>query len=125
MFPHSITIFNIVNEEYRRQFVEDVFYYFDKAVSSEGRGESCNLTYHVIFSDTALKKYLTLEEYKKQKDYEAYYTLNLNDIIVLGECDDIETLSDLQKSNKEYFLIKDIADNRYGSSDLQNIEVTS
>jgi hypothetical protein len=127
MFSNTITIFNIVkkdNIEYRKKVVNNVFYYNQKIISSEGKGDKYNSSHNVIFSNTALKDYLQYEDYQNATDYENYYTLRVNDIIVLGECDNITDLSDLQKSNKEFFLIKTIADNRYGSEELQNIEVT-
>jgi len=128
MFPHTITIFNVVktidNIIYNKQVVSDVFYYSDKAISQEGNGEKYTTVHHVIFSNEALNNYL-IEDYKNACDKENYYTLNVNDIIVVGECDLISDLSDLQKTNKEYFLIKSISNNQYGIQDLQNIEVTN
>ena len=124
MFPHTITIFNIVNGEYRRQIVDNVFYYTDKSIVDENKGEKIDISYNIIFSAEALKKYLSPDEYSSKNNYVDYYTLKLNDIIVLGECSKISDLKDLQKSSKEYFLIKRIADNRYGGEILQNIEVS-
>ena len=128
MFPHTITIFNITKNDgvtYNRKVVSDVFYYKEKSVSDEQHGDKPNYQYHVILSSEALKSYLNNEEYQSLDDKTNNFTLKINDIIVLGECEDITDLIDLQKSNKEYFLIRTINDSQYGSDDLQNIEVTN
>lgn len=128
MFPHTITIFNITKNDgitYNRKVVSDVFYYREKSVQDEQHGDKPNYQYHVILSSEALKSYLNNEEYQSLDDKTNNFTLKINDIIVLGECEDITDLIDLQKSNKEYFLIRTINDNQYGSEDLQNIEVTN
>lgn len=128
MFPHTITIFNITKDNqvvYNRKVVSDVFYYKEKSTQDEQHGDKPNYQYHVILSSDALKNYLNNEEYQSLEDKSNNFTLKINDIIVLGECESITDLIDLQKSNKEYFLIRTINDNQYGSEDLQNIEVTS
>lgn len=128
MFPHTITIFNITKNDgvtYNRKVVSDVFYYREKSVQDEQHGDKPNYQYHVILSSEALKSYLNNEEYQSLDDKTNNFTLKINDIIVLGECEDITDLIDLQKSNKEYFLIRTINDNQYGSEDLRNIEVTN
>ncbi len=129
MFPHTITIFNIAKEDsdikYNRKLVSNVFYYKERIISEEGKGDKYSNLYHVIFSNESLKDYLENSQYSKLEKKNANYTLKEKDIIVLRECDDISDLLDLQQSNKEYFLIRKIADNRYGSEDLQNIEVTN
>ena len=128
MFPHTVTIFNITKNDgvtYNRKVVSDVFYYREKSVQDEQHGDKPNYQYHVILSSEALKSYLNNEEYQSLDDKTNNFTLKINDIIVLGECEDITDLIDLQKSNKEYFLIRTINDNQYGSEDLRNIEVTN
>lgn len=128
MFPHTITIFNITKNDgvtYNRKVVSDVFYYKEKSVIDEQHGDKPNYQYHVILSSEALKSYLNNEEYQSLDDKTNNFTLKINDIIVLGECEDITDLIDLQKSNKEYFLIRTINDNQYGREDLRNIEVTN
>ena len=129
MFPHSITIFNIINEKdkiiYNRKVVNAVFYYKKKLISQEGKGDKYTYAYHVIFSNEALKNYLEKDSYKLLNDKIDNYTLKENDIVVLGECDAIEDLLELQKSNKDYFLIRSIGDNRYGNESLQNMEITN
>lgn len=128
MFPHTITIFNVIkdsNVTYNRKVVSDVFYYKEKSLQDEQHGDKPDYQYHVILSSEALKSYLNSEEYQSLEDKTNNFTLKMNDIIVLGECEVITDLIDLQKSNKEYFLIRTINDNQYGSEDLQNIEVTN
>ena len=129
MFPHTITIFNITKEngivKYNRKIVNDVFYYTQKAISEEGKGDKYSYLYHVIFSNDALKDYLENSQYSKLEDKSNNYTLKEKDIIVLNECEEITDLLDLQNSDNNYFLIRKINDNRYGSDDLQNIEVTN
>ena len=128
MFPHTITIFNITKSDgvtYNRKVVSDVFYYKEKNAQDEQHGDKPNYQYHVILSSEALKNYLNNEEYQSLEDKTNNFTLKINDIIVLGECEVITDLIDLQKTNKEYFLIRTINDNQYGSDDLQNIEVAN
>lgn len=124
MFPHTITIFNLINDIYYRKVVNDVFVTTKKIISQEGKGEKYIPVHNVIFSNTAMKDYLDVDSYKKLEDKKNNYTLRNNDIIVTGEFEDIDDLSDIQKTNVDYFLIKTISINNYGSDDLQNIEVT-
>lgn len=126
MFPHIVTVFNVIKNKdsiiYHRQVVKDVFSRKDKIVSQEGKGEKYTSAYDVIFSNVALKKWVNKQEFSGE---EGTYTLRENDIIVLGEYNNISDLSDLQKSNADYFLIKTVSENLYGEEDLQNIEVTN
>lgn len=129
MFPHTITIFNVIKNTnkitYQRKIVNDVFYYTEKIISEEGKGEKYSSAYHVIFSSDSLNSYLKSKEYKIAEDKENHFTLQANDIVVLGEFKEINDLSDIQRSDVEYFLIKTISDNQYGEDFLQNIEVTN
>lgn len=124
MFPHTITIFNLVNDIYNRKVVHNVFAHTDKIISQEGKGEKYTSEHRVIFSGNALNDYLTIDEYNKLSDKTNNFTLKNNDLIVIGEFKEIKELIDVTKTNVDYFLIKTISDNRYGSLDLQNIEVT-
>ncbi|MCI5543766.1 MAG: hypothetical protein MR405_07630 [Mollicutes bacterium] len=124
MFPHTITIFNLVNDIYNRKVVHNVFSHTDKIISQEGKGEKYTSAHRVIFSGNALNDYLTIDEYNKLSDKTNNFTLKNNDLIVIGEFKEIKELVDVTKTNVDYFLIKTISDNRYGSLDLQNIEVT-
>ncbi len=124
MFPHTITIFNLVNDTYYRKVVTDVFATTKKVISPEGKGEKYMSVHDVIFSDIAMKDYLDVDSYKALKDKSDNYTLKNNDVVVIGEFDDIEDLSDIQRTNVDYFLIKTISINNYGSEELQSIEVT-
>lgn len=129
MFPHTITLFNVIKSGgkviYQKTLIKDVFYYTSKIISEEGKGEKYSSTYHVIFSYEALCKYLKEKEFKVSENKKDYFTLQVNDIIVLGEIEGINDLSDIQRSDAEYFLIKTISDNQYGGTILQNIEVTN
>lgn len=126
MFPHIVTVFNVIKSKdsitYHRQVIEDVFFNKDKIISQEGKGEKYTSVYNVIFSNIALKKWVNKQEFSGKEET---YTLRENDIIVLGEYNNISDLSDLQKSNADYFLIKTVSENLYGEEDLQNIEVTN
>lgn len=127
MFSHTVTIFNITYDNdkviYNRKVISDVFYYKQKIISQEGKGDKYTYAYHIIFSKKALITYLDKSEYEILSDKTSNFTLKENDIVVLNECDTINDLIDLQKSNKDYFLIRSISDNRYGS--LANIEITN
>lgn len=120
MFPHTITIFNIVDGQYIRKVVSDVFYVSEKIISQEGNGEKYTNTHRVIFSKDSLSKYIEKSQYIPNMDV---FTLKTNDIIVkgiIGQITDIKELNDY-----DYFRIKTISDNSdYGSSFLRNIEVT-
>ena len=126
MIPHTVTVFNVIETtdtvKYHRCVVNDVFHYEKQSITTEGKGEKTNSIYNVVFSKEALKKYV--DSINVDSD-ENIFTLKENDIIVYGEVKAIEDLKDLQKSYNKYFLIKSISDNRYGSSDLNNILVTS
>ena len=78
----------------------------------------------MIFSSISLNDFVSNIDYKKISDKSKKFTLKPNDIIVFGIFGDVNSLSDIQKSNIEYFLIKSISTNQYGNSILQNIEVT-
>lgn len=126
MFPHTVTIFNVIkikdNITYHRQIVSDVFFHVNKIISQDGKGEKYTYAYDVIFSKEALKKWVSKQSFEAKEDT---YTLRDNDIVVLGEYKEIDDLIDLQKSNIDYFFIKTISENLYGYNSLQNIEVTN
>lgn len=124
MFPHTITIFNLVNDTFYRKVVKDVFTTTKKVISPEGKGEKYMPVHDVIISNIAMKDYLDIDSYNELEDKSNNYTLKNNDIVVIGEFKDINDLLDVQKANVDYFLIKTISINNYGSDDLQNIEVT-
>lgn len=120
MFPHTITIFNIVNGRYFREVVSDVFYISEKIVSQDGNGEKYTNTHRVIFSKESLNKYVDKSDFEVNTDT---FTLKINDIIVKGEIDEIKDINDLK--DYDCFRIKTISDNSdYGNEYLRNIEVT-
>lgn len=121
MYTHTITIFNIVDGVYHRQVVKDVFYHSELIISPEGMGEKYQNAHKVIFSQKALSKYVEKNDFRADSKT---FTLKVNDLVVKGEIEQIEDISSVQKAGYEYFLIKTISDNRYGSKLLQNIEVT-
>lgn len=122
MFPHTITIFNIVDGKYKRSVVKDTFYISEKIISQDGNGEKYSNTHRVIFSKDSLKDYVKKSYFKS--DMEAF-TLSINDIVVKGEINDISSQNDLKNKGYDYFLIKTISDNSdYGICNIQNIEVT-
>ncbi len=122
MFPHAITVVNIIDGNWHKEIVEDVFYYSDKIVSLDGKAEKYIDTHVCIFSNQSLKKYRDINEYKT--DFKGF-TLQTNDLIVKGKITDINDIRSLQKSGLDYFSIKTISKNNdYGSIELRNIEVT-
>lgn len=126
MFPHTVTIFNVIKDKenitYHRNVVSDVFYHVNKIISQDGKGEEYRYAYDVIFSKKALTKWVNKQDFVGNKDT---YTLRENDIIVLSEFKEINDIKELQISNANYFLIKTISENLYGDEALQNIEVTN
>lgn len=124
MFPDKVTVFNVVNDKYNRQVIDDVFAHTEKIISKEINGEKYSTVHRVIFSNNSLEKYLPYENYIILKDKSNNFTLKENDLIVIGEFKDITGLSEVQKFNADYFLIKSISDNTYAINNLNNIEVT-
>lgn len=125
MFPHTVTIFNVIQKSdkmlYHRCVVSDVYHYETQSISADRKGEKISSIYNVIFSNESLKKYV---EKLQENDNENIFSLKENDIIVYGEFEQITDLLDIQKSNYKYFLIKSISDNRVGSEELRNIVVS-
>lgn len=124
MFEHIVTVINVLNGQFYKCEVSDVFYHVDKIVSTDGKGEKYTNVHQTIFSDKTFDKYVEKHNFKGDKET---FTLKENDIIVKSKITDLEeinNLEELQKSNLDYFLIKTISDNKYGSILLQNIEVT-
>ena len=126
MFPNVVTVFNVIKNNngitYQRQIVTDVFSNKKKIISQEGKGDKYTSAYDVIFSNIALKNWKNKKEFSGEEET---YTLRENDIIVFGECNSISNLSELQKGNEEYFLIKTVSENLYGDEEMKNIEVTN
>lgn len=124
MFPDKVTVFNIVDDKFNQCIVDNVFAHTEKIISKEGNGEKYSTAHRVIFSNKALEKYLSYENYIVLNDKNNNFTLKENDLIVFGEFKEITDLSEVQKSHVDYFLIKSISDNTYAINNLNNIEVT-
>lgn len=122
MFPHTVTIFNIIGDKFYKQVVNDVFYHSEIIISQEGNGEKYQNAHRLILSNEAIKKYVEKRDFKPNTDT---FTLKVNDLVVKGEIDEIEDIADVQKAGYDYFLIKTISTNDdYGLEELRNIEVT-
>lgn len=126
MFPHIITIFNILKTDketvFKRWVVKDVFYISEKVLSQDGSGEKYTNVHRVIFSNKALEDYISKSDFKVDSKG---FTLNDNDIIVKDEIDVISNQNELKNKGYDYFLIKTISDNSdYGEEELRNIEIT-
>lgn len=122
MFPHTVTVVNIINGNWHKEIVEEVFYYSDKIVSLDGKAEKYVDTHTCIFSNQSLKEYRNISDYK---DNFKGFTLQTNDLIVKGKISDINDIRSLQKIGLDYFSIKTISKNNdFGSVELRNIEVT-
>lgn len=67
MFPHVVTVFNVIKDKdsitYHRQVVNDVFYHQNKIISQEGKGEKYTTAYDVIFSNSALEKWKSKQDF--------------------------------------------------------------
>jgi len=136
MFPHTITLFNVYKVDgkvcYHRALIESndatengVFFYKSNQVVDEGNGIKNASQYHCIIPFEQLTNYVERKKFNSLSDKTGKFTLAPNDIVVKGVCDEITSITELQSSTYDYFTIKTINDNRYGSEDLQNIEVTS
>lgn len=126
MFPHTITIYNVdSNGNYHKKIVKSVFYHTDKIISPEGHGEKYTSVHRVLFSKDSLTDYLPKSDYNQLKEKKNKFTLNENDVIVLGEYKDIDNLQEIYTSDIDYFTIKTISDNRNSICKIiDNIEVT-
>lgn len=129
MFPHTITVFNVDDSTdtlvINKCTVTDVFFYKEKIISQENKGEKYSNTYNCIFSDIALKKYLSLEAYTLLEDKTDKFTLVENKTIITKGDITIESLKDLEKL-EDWFYIKTKSDHLdYGDESLRNIEVTN
>lgn len=129
MFPHKVTLFNIykIDEKvyYRRTLLSDVFFYKSNQVVDEGKGIINASQYHLIVPLEQLNNYVDRKVFHNNVDKQDIFTFAPNDIAVFGECESINSIIELQKSTYDYFVIKVINDNRYGSQNLQSIEVTN
>lgn len=136
MFPHTITLFNVYKVDgkvyYHRTLIEPndatengVFFYKTNQVVDEGNGIKNASQYHCIIPFEQLTNYVERKEFNILSDKTGKFTFAPNDIVVKGVCNEITSITELQSSTYDYFTIKTINDNRYGSEDLQNIEVTS
>lgn len=126
MFENTVTVFNVVKDKdkviYHRQVVNNVFYHKEKMISQEGKGDKYTNAYDVIFSNIALVKWKSKQDFDNSDDT---YTLRENDIVVLNEYKKISDLKELQQSSVEWFMIKTVSENLYGDLELHNIEVTN
>lgn len=126
MFEDTVTVFNVIKDKdkvtYHRQFVNNVFYHKEKIISQEGKGDKYTNAYDVIFSNIALEKWKSKQDFDNSDDT---YTLRENDIIVLNEYKEISDLKELQQSSVDWFMIKTVSENLYGDLVLHNIEVTN
>ena len=113
MFPNTVTLINVSKSNgsvsYNSKKLEGVFLYKTNKVDKEENGEKDTSEYHCIIPKSVIDDSQAL--FKK------------NDLIVNGTCNDISSISELK--NIEYFTIKTIDDNLYGSYDLQYLEVTN
>lgn len=126
MFPHTVTVLNCVESNntisINQCVVSDVFFYSEKIIAKESKGENYSNTYSCIFSNIALKKYLKPNEYDDSSDN---FTLIENKTIIIKGDVDISNLDELKELN-DWFYVKTISDDSdYGEEDLRNIEVTN
>lgn len=126
MFENTVTVFNVVKDKdkviYHRQVVNNVFYHKKKMISQEGKGDKYTNAYDVIFSNIALVKWKSKQDFD---NFDDTYTLRENDIVVLNEYKKISDLKELQQSSVDWFMIKTVSENLYGDLELHNIEVTN
>ena len=136
MFPHTITLFNVYKVDskvyYHRTLIEPndtiengAFFYKTNQVADEGNGIKNASQYHCIIPFEQLTNYVERKEFNILSNKTGKFTFAPNDIVVKGVCKEITSITELQSSTYDYFTIKTISDNRYGSEDLQNIEVMS
>lgn len=126
MFPHTVTVINCISNNntvsINQCSVNDVFFYSEKIISQENKGENYSNTYNCIFSNIALKKYLKPSEYDDSSDK---FTLIENKTIIIKGDVDISNLDELKELN-DWFYVKTISDDSdYGEEELRNIEVTN
>lgn len=126
MFPHTVTVFNCSNDNndliINECIVNDVFFYSEKIISQESKGEKYSNTYNCIFSNTALKKYLIPKKYNNSSDK---FTLIENKTIIAKGDISIKKLDDLNDLDNWFYVKTIIDDSDYGTEELRNIEVTN
>lgn len=129
MFPHTVTLFNVYKKKdmvyYHRTLLIGVFFYKSNLVVDEGKGIVNSSQYHCIIPLEQLTNYVDRKKFNALEDKTNKFTFAPKDVIVFGECESINSITELQSSTYDYFTIKTINDNRYGSNDLQSIEVTN
>lgn len=129
MFPHTVTLFNVYKKKdivyYHRTLLIGVFFYKSNLVVDEGKGIVNSSQYHCIIPLEQLTNYVDRKRFNALEDKTNKFTFAPKDVIVFGECESINSITELQSSTYDYFTIKTINDNRYGSNDLQIIEVTN
>lgn len=113
MFNDMVTLLNVSKTDgvvsYSSKKLSGVFLYKTIKSSKEENGEKNTSEYHCIIPKSTIDE--TQASFKK------------NDLIVIGECNNITSIIELE--NQEYFPIKNIDDNLYGSYELQYLEVTN
>ncbi|MGM9881571.1 MAG: DUF6751 family protein [Bacilli bacterium] len=127
MFPHTVTLFNVYKKKdivyYHRTLLTGVFFYKSNMVVDEGKGIVNSSQYHCIIPLEQLTNYVDRKKFNALEPKTNKFTFAPKDVIVFGECESINSITELQSSTYDYFTIKTINDNRYGSNDLQSIEV--
>ena len=113
MFQNTVTLFNVSKLDgqvsYNSKKLEGVFFYKTNKATKEEKGLVNSSEYHCIIPKEVIDK--------------NNVTFKIKDLIVNGECNNITSITELE--DKEYFMIKTINDNLYGSKELQNVEVTN
>ena len=125
MFPHVVTVINSAKIKDKLTLksctVEDVFFYNQKIIAQENSGEKYSNTYHCIFSEASIEKYLKPKVYNLQDEH---FTLEENKTIIIKGIVDISNLDDLENVDN-WFYVKTISDNSDYGEELKNIEVTN
>lgn len=120
MFPHTVTLINISNDnKLICRKIENTFYVSEKIVSQEGNGEKYTNTHRCIFSKKAIQTKF------KEGDNISTFSVSIDDIVVKGIVE-VENMKQLKELDVDFFMVKTISDNSdYGLiEELQNIEVT-
>lgn len=126
MFPHTVTVFNCNEDKngliINKCIANDVFFYSEKIISQESKGEKYSNSYNCIFSNVALKKYLKPNDYNNSSDK---FTLVENKTIVAKGEVTIKSLEDLNNLDNWFYVKAIVDDSDYGDEELRNIEVTN
>lgn len=120
----DITIYNCEYDPstrldiWHRTVIRDVWFHADNKVQQTDSGLKSSDAYKIrIPLESPEKEYLDPEAYGVSESKDNYWTIQQDDIVVIGVCAyDITKPADLKALNKRYVKVTSWSDNRFGGS---------